>query len=91
MGETELVEFGVSSDDLFIDPSFAVVGRPWGGAGADGLVESGVGADGELAFADESTEGARDVELVEGDDCAGVGLIPVNGAVCGIGHGKESV
>lgn len=88
MGETEVMESGVGVDDFVVDPGFAVVIGTWGSTGADGLVERSVGADGEEVLADESAQGTREVELVKWDDCAGVGLIPVDGTVCGIGHGE---
>ncbi len=91
MGEAEFVEPDVGGDDLVVDPG-AVFAQVLAGAHdslevvIDAKFESALG----FGLADEGFEGAGDMEGIERDDAAGVGGVPLDGAVL-IAHGEEAL
>jgi len=83
----ETVERDVEIDDLIVDPGLVAFLR----AGANHLFRRSVDGDLVNALADASREPTGDVEAVERDDPAHVGIDPEQlGIVARLGHGEQT-
>lgn len=87
---TEPVERSEGGFDLPADPGFGAVGRPFGTEPNHGL-KRGVGGDAEAIGGDRLFERARQMEAVERQDRAALGLDPVHAiGLAMIGHREHA-
>ncbi len=84
VGVTQFMQADKSGDEFVVDPG---VCDSVGHAGAHGGLEVVVDADFEFFLTDELAEGVGNVELVERENAARIGGVPVHFAVV-VGHGE---
>lgn len=88
VGQAKLVQPGVGHNEVFADPGFFAA-RCRGGAVAHDGFEGGVYVDLVRPFLHHPLQRTRYVESIQGQNGAGVGLIPVNAIL--LSHGEHAL